>query len=187
MSEKGKIIKNTNQWLDIRKTLSKCSERDLLGLIADLYALSKQNKDFLEARFIKNDEVLARYKSIIKKCIAPGEPWKNNQQISLKDAKKAISDYKKATNDTISLIDLMVCYVEYGTDFLCEFGDMYEQYYCSLESVFSNALKLMKTFEYQEVISFEQRLHVVVKKAEHMGWGYYDAISDMLNEAYPKP
>ena len=45
----------------------------------------------------------------------------------------------------------------------------------------------MKTFEYQEVISFEQRLHVVVKKAEHMGWGYYDAILDMLNEAYPKP
>ena len=79
----------------------------------------------------------------------------------------------------------MVCYVEYGTDFLCEFGDMYEQYYCSLESVFSNALKRMKSFEYQEVISFEQRLHIVVKKAEHMGWGYYDAISDMLNEAYP--
>ena len=86
---------------------------------------------------------------------APSEPWKNNQQISLKDAKKAISDYKKATNDTISLIDLMVCYVEYGTEFLCEFGDIYEQYYYSLESVFSNALKLMKTFEYQEVISFE--------------------------------
>ncbi len=41
MRKKGKIIKNTNQWLAIRKTLSKCSERDLLGLIADLHALSK--------------------------------------------------------------------------------------------------------------------------------------------------
>lgn len=185
MSEKGKIIKIPNKWLDIRKTLSQCERRDLIGLIADLYALSKPNKDFLEARFIKNDEVLARYKSIIKKYIAPSEPWKNNQQISLKDAKKAISDYKKATNDTLGLIDLMVCYVEYGTDFLCEFGDMYEQYYCSLESVFSNALKLMKTFEYEDILSFEQRLQAVVKKSEHMGWGYYDAISDMLNEAYP--
>lgn len=36
MSEKGKIINSTNKWLDIRKTLSKCSERDLIGLIADL-------------------------------------------------------------------------------------------------------------------------------------------------------
>lgn len=186
MNEKGKIINSTNKWLDIRKTLSKCSERDLLGLIGDLYARSKSNKDFLEARFIKNDEVLARYKGIIKKHIAPSKPWEHNQHISLKDAKKAISDYKKAKNDMMGLIDLMVCYVEYGTDFLCEFGDMYEQYYCSLESVFGNALKLMKKFEYQEVISFEQRLHVVVKKAEHIGWGYYDALSDMLNEAYPR-
>lgn len=75
--------------------MSQCSERDLLGLIADLYALSRPNKDFLEARFIRNDgDVLERYKIIIKKCIAPSEPWKNNQQISLKDGKKAISDYK---------------------------------------------------------------------------------------------
>lgn len=150
--------------------------------IADLYGLSKSNKDFLEARFLKNDSVLSRYKDLIKKYIAPSEPWKNNQQISLKDAKKAISDYKKATHDPIGLIDLMVCYVEYGTDFLCEFGDMYEQYYCSLESVFSNVLKLMKNFEHTEVANFENRLHSVVKKSQHTGWGYYDAISNMLED-----
>ncbi len=73
MGEKGKIIKNTNKWLDIRKTLSKYSARDLIGLIADLYVLSKPNKDFLEALFIKNEEVVAGYKSIIKKCIALSE------------------------------------------------------------------------------------------------------------------
>ena len=185
MSEKSKIMKSPNKWLDIRKTLSKCESSDLIGLIADLYALSKPNKDFLEARFIKNDEVFARYKSIIKKCIAPSEPWKNNQQISIKDAKKAISDYKKATNDKLGLIDLMVCYVEYGTDFSCEFGDMDEQYYYSLESVFSNILKLMKPFEYGEILSFEQRLQAIVKKSENMGWGYYYAISAILDDAYP--
>ncbi len=79
----------------------------------------------------------------------------------------------------------MVFYGEYGTDFLCEFGDMYEKYYYSLESVFSHALKLMRTFEYEETLIFEQRLKAVVKKSEHMGWGYYDAISDMVSEAYP--
>ncbi len=183
MSTGDKTIKANNKWLGVRKVLSRCSERDLIGLVADLYALSQSNKDFLEARFIKNEQVLSRYKELVKKYIAPNEPWKNNQQISLKDAKKAISDYKKATNDTLGLIDLMVCYVEYGTDFLCEFGDMYEQYYCSLESVFSNILKLIKNFDDEEISGFEQRLRVVVKKAEHMGWGYYDAISDMLDAA----
>lgn len=93
--KKVKLLKILINGLDIRKTLSKCSERDLIGLIADLYALSKPNKDFLEAHFIKNDEVLARYKSIIKKYIAPREPWKNNQQISLKDAKRLLMTIKR--------------------------------------------------------------------------------------------
>lgn len=179
-------MKDNNKWLSIKKALLEYSEREFMTLIADLYGLSKQNKDFLEARFIKNDVILARYKSIVKKYIAPNEPWKKSQQISIKDAKKAISDYKKATNDKLGIIDLMICYVEYGTDFLCDSGDMYEQYYCSLESVFYDALKLMKTFQYEEIISFKLRLEAVVKQAEDIGWGYYDTISDMLNEAYPK-
>ncbi|WP_375333150.1 MULTISPECIES: hypothetical protein [unclassified Candidatus Tisiphia] len=63
----------------------------------------------------------------------------------------------------------MVYYVECGTDFLCEFGDMYEQYYISLESVFENTIKIMQQFDETEMGYFIQRLHVVVKKAEHMG------------------
>ena len=76
----------------------------------------------------------------------------------------------------------MIYYVECGTDFLCEFGDMYEQYYMSLESVFNNALKIMKQFDAPEVGDFTARLKTVVKKAEDMGWGYHDAISLMLEE-----
>lgn len=178
------MVKN-NKWLEIRKILSRSSQRDLVGLVADLYDISKSNKDFLEARFIKNDDMLSCYKNIIKRYIAPSEPWKTNQQISLKNAKKAISDYRKATNDEIGLIDLMICYVEYGTNHLCEFGDMYDQYYCSLESMFSNSLKLMKKFQYEEIAHFESRLRHVVKNAEDIGWGYYDSIYDMLNIAYP--
>lgn len=182
MNKETTIKKNGNNWLEIRKVLSKCSERDLMGLIAELYSLSKVNTDFLEARFTNNDSVLSSYKTIIKRNIAPDAPWKSNQQISLKIAKKAMSDYKKATSDIIGLIDLMVCYVEYGTDFICEFGDMYEQYYSSLESVFSNALKLMKKFKYEEISKFEQRLRNVVEKGENIGWGYGDTISYMLDK-----
>jgi hypothetical protein len=86
----------------------------------------------------QDSHILERYKAQIKKYLAPHEPWKESQQISSKKAKKVLSDYKKATNDKIGLIDLMVHYVECGTNFLCEYGDMYEQYYISLESVFDN-------------------------------------------------
>lgn len=35
----------------------------------------------------------------------------------------------------------MVCYVEYGTDFLCEFGDMYEQILLQLRICFQQRPK----------------------------------------------
>lgn len=176
---------NAHKWSDIKSILSRSSERDLLKLIQDLYNLSDSNKDFLEARFMRDGEALLRYKDIIKEYIAPRNPW-SDHQISIKEAKKILSEYKKATNDAVGLIDLMICYVEYGTDFICEFGDMYEQYYASLESVFGNALKLMKDFENENTFWFVRRLRVIVEKAENVGWGYYDILSEMINDAYPE-
>ena len=175
-----------SDWLAIKKILQTCSANDLIGLIAELYALSKVNQDFLTARFLQDGNTLERYKANIKKYLAPNEPWKNNQQISLREAKKVLSDYQKATHNKIGMIELMVYYVECGTDFLCEFGDMYEQYYCSLESVFANCIKTMQQFDAEVVQDFVQRLGVVVNKASHMGWGYYDTISETLDEAYKK-
>jgi DNA repair exonuclease SbcCD ATPase subunit len=134
----NKLKSKSSNWLEIRRTLNKCSENDLLGLNAELYSLLKSNKDFLEARFLQDNQALERYKAQIKKYLAPNEPWKDSQQISIKNAKKVLSDYKKATSNKIGLIDLMVYYIECDTDFLCEFGDMYEQYYISLESVFDS-------------------------------------------------
>lgn len=186
MNIKSKLPKaKNNTWAEIRKNLSKCSSSDLLGLVSDLYALSKANKDFLDARFLKDRQALERYKAQIKRYLAPSEPWKESQPIRLREAKKVISDYKKALNDPIDMIELMVYYVECGTDFLCEFGDMYEQYYISLESVFEKVLHLMKQQDESEISAFIFRLCTVVTKANDMGWGYYDTISDLLDEAYP--
>ena len=185
MNTKNKINKpKSSYWTEIKQVLAQCSQNDLLGLIADLYALSKQNKDFLNARFIRDNKAIEQYKNKVQRYLAPDEPWKSSQKVSLKEAKKAISDYKKAANDQIGLIDLMVYYVECGTDFLCEYGDMYEQYYISLESVFENVLKLMQQHPVREMEDFIVRLAEVVKKADHTGWGYYDTISSLLNDAY---
>ena len=58
------------------------------------------------------------------------------------------------------------------------------KYYLSLESVFDNALKLMKQFRIEEVEDFIESLRKVVRKADHTGWSRHDTISDILNQAY---
>lgn len=182
INKKEKI--KMGNWLEIRKTLSRCSQNDLLGLIADLYGLSRSNRDFLEARFLKDIHIIEHYKSLIKKHVAPSEPWKESQKINLREAKQVLSHYKKATNDLIGLIDLMIYYVECGTDFLCEYGDMYEQYYMSLESVFDDVLKIMKQYPREEIQDFIERLKIILKKSDHMGWGYHDTLSQSFQNIY---
>lgn len=177
-------IKKVKSWTAIRQKLASCSERDLLGIISELYELSRENKNFLEVRFLQDASALDRYKSHIKRYLAPHEPWKPSQQISIREAKKAISDYKKASSNAINLIDLMVYYVECGTDFSCEFGDMDETYYASLESMFDKAVTLMKKQDPYEVEDFIRRLESVIQNAKSFGWGYYDTISVILEEAY---
>ena len=171
-------------WLEIKNSLIYCSENDLKGLIKDLYKLNTENKVFLETKFLNDAESLEHYKAAIKKYLSPHEPWKKSQQINLKEAKKQISLYTKATSDPLKVIDLMVYYVECGTDFLCTFGDMYEQYYTSLEDVFESIIKKMERFDNVTVNQYVDRLEVVVQKAKNTGWGYYDTISYMLLESY---
>ena len=39
-------------WTEVKKQLKYCSEKDLLGIIQDLYKLNKPNKEYLHLRFL---------------------------------------------------------------------------------------------------------------------------------------
>jgi hypothetical protein len=139
MSKENKINQS-----DIKRNLSKLSSKDLTKLISELYALSPQNKDFLDAKFIGDNNVLEKYRNQIKEYIAPAEPWKHDVQVS--KAKKVLSQYKKATGDDIGLLDLMISYVECGANFAKEYGISYdgnEPYLCSLSTVFEDASRMI--------------------------------------------
>ena len=49
----------THSWKDIRSVWTKASHKDLLSLVGDLYALRKENQNFLHARFIEDGDTLA--------------------------------------------------------------------------------------------------------------------------------
>jgi hypothetical protein len=172
--------KNSILWSELKRQLSQYNQAKLLELISELHSLSADNKRFIEAKVINDDSIIEKYRAIIGKSISTDAPWKKSQQLSLKTAKKAISDYKKATGNIKGTIDLMIYYVERGTEFTCAFGDIDENFYISLELVFSDVLKLMGRNNYTE--EFTNRLATVVDDADGIGWGYYDSIKIMWEE-----
>ena len=173
--------KTSLKWSDVKKNIQEFNKDELLNLIKDLYDNSKENKNFLNAKFCGNNrQSLEEYR---EKVIHPFFP-KNKRFGDLKfaPAKKAIRDYKKATNDLLGTLDLMLTYVESGTKFTLEYGDIDENFYNSLETVLYEFSELIssKCKEYLEI--FRERLEKLHKDAHWMGWGYGDTVDEVVSD-----
>lgn len=179
------MAKKKSSWVEIKKVLPIKEQKKLLQLLKDLYDLDDRNRRFFESRFCLNTASVSKYKKIISKSLYP-DCFDEDYEISLSTARKAISDFKKASDSTQDLLELMVCYVEEGTNCTCDYGDMYEEFYCSLESMFNSTIKLLKKSEVELTQIFLPRLQKVVSKAKNTGWGYYDQISGFLYDAFPE-
>lgn len=128
----------------IRRCLNAQSKPALLALVKDLYDASPSTRDFLHARV--QDEAgdgtaVERYRRVIIEQFFPSRGF---GKLKLAEARKAIRDYCKATGNLAGTIDLMLTYVENGTQFTREFGDINEAYYNSLESVLHEMTQLLR-------------------------------------------
>ena len=100
--------------------------------------------------------------------------------LKLVPAKKAIQDYKKASGDLIGTLDLMLYYVEQGTKFTLEYGDIDEPFYNSLESVLYDFKNLLQSKDEEYIDIFKERLLKLRKNSYWIGWGYGDSINDVV-------
>lgn len=171
-------------WKDVKTVLSQQSMPELLQLIRDLYALRPEVKDFLHARFLTSEANVEPYKQTIQQSLSPDVI--HGEDIELSRGRKAISDYKKATHDAMGTLDLMTYYVECGTQFTVDYGDIDEGFYESLESMFTQVVKILQHSDQETIDRFLPRLKGIVRKAHGIGWGYYDAIAETLEEAFPQ-
>lgn len=122
--------KSRATWSDIKARLADLDRTNLLGLVHDLYAASKDNRTFLHARFGLGDDVLKPYKITIDRWLWPDV--RKNQDTSVSKAKKAITDYKKAIGKPEELAELMVFYCEHAVGFCNAVGLDDDGYYYAI-------------------------------------------------------
>ena len=149
----------TPKWQDIRRTLSSKSQSELLNLIRDLYALHPEVKDFINARFVVSAANLKPYQKTIQESLYPDVI--HGEDIDLERGHKAINDYKKATNDPMGTLDLMVHYVECGTQFAAEYGYGDEEFFESLDSMFTQVVNTLQQSEQEVIDRFLPRLRTI--------------------------
>ena len=152
-------------------------------MLRDLFKSSDTVRAFLSNHFLPQGdggETLAKYR---KRVIDPFYPARGFGKLNLREARRAIREYHKGTGDAAGTIELLLTYVESGTRFTNDYGDINESFYISLESALGEMADLLKTPEGVRLYpQFQERIVALAKSASGIGWGYGDAVAEIISE-----
>jgi hypothetical protein len=126
-------------WNDIKQVISTMPRAGLLRLIHDLYDHNQDVRDFVNARFVRNDDALEAYKTKMRQYLIMKSGW-DFDKISVSKAKSVITSYKKAKGDTAGMAELCVTYVEFACTTFNE-NDMsdYSTFYSAFDIMIAQA------------------------------------------------
>lgn len=173
--------KKSTGWLSVRNQVSDWSKPALIALVKDLYEASLDNRDFLQARFQAEENAGAALEKYRRRIVDQFFPARGFGRLKLTEARKAIRDYRKATGNLTGTIDLLLTYVENGTEFTNQFGDINASFYNSLESALNEMAQLLLSEGREHYPKFRERLQRLSTRAENIGWGYGDAVRDQVS------
>ena len=151
--------------------LKNLGKEELYSLVVELSKLNKENEDFLRLKLQNNPEdAVAYYKKKIKEAL-----W--GERINLRRARKTISDFKMISKKSEYLLELMAFYVETGVELGEEYGDMYEAFYLSMESMFEQIIKILN--DNQNLIpNFKSRLNSIIERSCE-GWAHRETLLEI--------
>lgn len=126
------------------------------------------------------------FKGIIQESLYPKNPEYSSaggMAVSL----RSISALKKSGGSPAEIADLMLFYVECGTQLTCSYGDMDEDFYTELENAFEELLIHLKQNEELSLFEiYKSRINALIKEADDcVGWGYPDQLKDELETHFP--
>lgn len=173
-------------WTDIRKILKDAPNEALLDILKGLYNLSPQNKAFIRTQLLpgrQDKELLEKSrKQVVRAIYADTKGIPHMPRFG--ESRKTIRAYQKATSDIAGTLDLMLLHVERGTQFTNDFGDIDEPFYIALETMLGNIVDLL--FESPDAkalyAQFSNRFNRLERNASDIGWGYGDAVSEMVSD-----
>lgn len=171
------------KWSDLKKSLQKSDQKELLNVIQELYKYSEDNRRYLLARFIDKEEihkVLEEYREIV---VNEFFPKKGYGELRYFVAENAIKEYSEASGDFVGKMELMLTYVENGVKYTNKYGDIDEEFYDKIYDMLDQFCALLKTPEGKSFYPyFRERLLKIRDDSEEIAWGFGDAIDILITK-----
>jgi hypothetical protein len=165
---------------ELKKHLRTYEQEELIQLITDLSEMSKKTREYLASEIQREETANALYaeaKQEVKELVSPDgkEEWPH-----LSRAKKTIKNFKVSTDNKPMTVDLMLYFVEEGTEFAKTRGNLDEKFYSRLVSMYA---RIAEECEQDELLfhKFNERLHKVLEAAAPIGTEYPAALTDIYH------
>jgi hypothetical protein len=169
----------------MKMKLEAFDQKGLVGLVHDLYEASTANRRFLQARLLPSQSVVAKYRRLVAEAVFP-DPF-SRRRVSLRDATAAITEYRRSTGDVAGTVDLMLTFVEAGTEQAADLGYGDENYFSALENKLDAIAKSWRTLPAEARAKAATRLASVQQRAKQIGWGFGDYVDDVVNRLNAAP
>lgn len=169
------------QKLSLKTYFSKKTKEQLIEELQFLVKRFSQVKEYYHFQLSpkKQEKILDEYKRRIKREFFPERGFGGGRPSV---GKAPILQFLKISSAPDRLIDLMLYYVEQGVQYTLAYGDIDEPFYESVESVYENALDLIK--ENNLYNQFQARCKKIMTDTRNIGWGFGDYIKELFENYY---
>ena len=168
----------TDGWGHIKTRLKTLATGELIDLIRDLYRVSPENRQFLHGRLVPNALNLEQYRERVVDAVFP-DPL-SRKRIRIAEAERLIRNFRLSTRDDVGTTDLMLAFVEAGTEQAADLGYGDEKYFAALLRALESVVNALPSLPSESRSSVEERLRGLRKPASRVGWGYPDAVRDVI-------
>jgi len=162
------------KWGEVKARLEAVDRKGLVSLIADLYDANPANRRFLHSRLRPASDDIDEYRRLVIEAISP-DPF-STRRVSIRDAGAAIAAYQRATSDVCGTVDLLLTFVEAGTDYAADLGYGDEAFFSALSRRLNEVVKAFESLPPDARASTRTRLGVVQQRARQVGWGFEDDV-----------
>ena len=131
----------------------------------------------------RDEALLEKYRQRIEENFFTMDEWGMPDLPNMYVAARPITDYRQLTGDVFGALDLMLSFVEIGTRFTAQYGDIDEPFYQGLELMLDDFrdLLLANPHLYEEG-DLSLRLPRLIRDAGQLGWGYGDYVTEQVSK-----
>jgi len=131
----------------------------------------------------RNEVLLEKYRKRIEESFFATDDWGMPDLPNMLVAARPVTDYRQLTDDILGTLDLMLAFVEMGTRFTAQYGDIDEPFYDGLELMLDDfRMLLLANPHVYDKGDLSLRLPRLEKDAGWMGWGYGDYVTDQVSK-----